>query len=131
LNDFPAAELLDAFTVFEVGIFLDDLRRSKNKERVLEELQEFKDGSEFSAIVADWATTNITLRRGTRTREELIGDSRHCFPHGLKLRTERVRGQIAQQLVPGMFLVLLNLRHHAPHFLQHWWRRVVVHIPLQ
>src|SRR5579859_2368557 len=44
---------------------------------------------------------------------------------------ERVYGHVTQQFVPRMFSVLLHLGNHFLHFLEHWWRGIVVNIALQ
>jgi AAA+ superfamily predicted ATPase len=69
-----AAKRLDVFTVAEVGIFLDHLRRQKDRLTLLEALKEFKDVAAFGSIVDDWAATSITLRTGSRTLAEFEKD---------------------------------------------------------
>lgn len=69
-----AAKRLDVFTVAEVGIFLDHLRRQKDSLTLLDALNAFTDASEFSKIVLDWAATSITLRTGSRTLTEFEKD---------------------------------------------------------
>jgi len=69
-----AAKRLDVFTVAEVGIFLDHLRRRKDPLTLLESLKAFTDVAAFGTIVDDWATTSITLRTGSRTLAEFEKD---------------------------------------------------------
>jgi SpoVK/Ycf46/Vps4 family AAA+-type ATPase len=71
-----AGKRLDVFTVAEVGIFLDHLCRQKGGLPLLDALNAFKDPSEFSEIVLDWAATSITLRTGSRTLSEFEKDVR-------------------------------------------------------
>lgn len=82
----PAGKLFDSFTVSELGIFLDHLRRRRNSASILEALKEFKDEADFAPIVAGWAETSITLR-GRRTREEFdkdLKESRRQYYPGQK-----------------------------------------------
>ncbi len=51
-----------------------------------------------------------------------------CFRH---LGAEGIRGQVAEQLVPRMVDVLLDLGNHGLHLGQNFGRIFVVHIALQ
>jgi hypothetical protein len=64
---------LDLFTVSELGIFLDHLRRRKGQ--LLDGLKQF-DISEFERLVNDWAATNITLRTESATLAEFEEDKK-------------------------------------------------------
>jgi DNA replication protein DnaC len=73
---------LNAFTVAEVGIFLHHLGGPKSK--VLRALKRFKQPTDFSTVVDEWAKTNITLRSGGVTLKEFGRDfyesRRQYFP---------------------------------------------------
>jgi hypothetical protein len=68
------ATRLNAFTVAEVGIFLDHLRRQKSKSTVHDALRQFQNNSNFSSIVDEWAATSITLRSKGQTIKEFGKD---------------------------------------------------------
>jgi hypothetical protein len=78
------AKRLDLFTVAEVGIFLDHLRRQKNHPNALDALKQFKDPSQFERLVEDWAVSSITLRTNSRALAEFekdaTGSQRQYYP---------------------------------------------------
>lgn len=67
-------ELLDLFTVSELGIFFDHLRRAKNTDNLLQALKKYGDATEFSKAVDAWSGKGIALRRGAVTRKEYDKD---------------------------------------------------------
>jgi hypothetical protein len=67
-------KLLNLFTVSELGIFFDHLRRIKNAENLLSALKKYSDATEFSQTVEAWAKNGIALRKGTSTRQEYDKD---------------------------------------------------------
>lgn len=69
-------KLLDLFTVSELGIFFDHLRRIKGTEDLLGALTKCADETEFSKLVEAWAKKGIALRKGTFTRQEYKKDLR-------------------------------------------------------
>ena len=86
-NNSLVAKRLNVFTVAEVGIFLDHLRRHKNKSTVLAAVKQLQSLSEFRTMVDDWAATNITLRSNGRTLAEFVKDiseSRRQYYRGEK-----------------------------------------------
>jgi hypothetical protein len=94
---------LDLFTVSEVGIFFDHLRRIKGTEKLLTALRKFKDGSEFSRMVVGWAQSGIALRDTEPTRKEYDKDrqeSRRQY-----YREEKTGGKPASKgkIVKGVF----------------------------
>lgn len=68
------AQRLNAFTVAEVGIFLDQLRRRTRQPSVLTALKQFRKSSDFAAQVEEWAETSITLRSNGQTIKEFGKD---------------------------------------------------------
>jgi len=73
-NDSKTAKRLDVFTVSEIGIFLDHLRRQKRKTKVVDAMKLIKNPSDFQKIVDSWAATSITLRTEKRPLEEFEQD---------------------------------------------------------
>ena len=69
-----AAELLDHFTVDEVGIFLHHLCQTAKQEDIVAALKEFKEVAEFAKVVDGWAATSITLRTNSRALAEFQKD---------------------------------------------------------
>lgn len=61
-RDTEIKKLLDNFTIDEVGIFLDQLRRTKKTASILEALEDFTN-NEFSDVVKEWSRKSITLRK--------------------------------------------------------------------
>src|SRR3979411_2496039 len=71
-----------------------------------------------------WPTIFIAAARG----------SRGCYlspPSLLGAGAERVRGQIAQQFVPGVLFVLFHLGDHLTHLVQDRRSRIIVDVSLQ
>jgi hypothetical protein len=62
-------ELLDLFTVSEIGIFFDHLRRANNVENLVRTLKKYKSKKEFAKVVADWAENGIALSKKSTKRE--------------------------------------------------------------
>ena len=55
--------LLDLFTVSELGVFFDHLKRTRNVTSLLRALESFKDPDVFATAVGSWAKDGITLRK--------------------------------------------------------------------
>jgi hypothetical protein len=70
----PTEKLLNLFTVSEVGIFFDHLRRINNAENLVSALSKYKDGDEFPKLVAEWAKNGIVLRDKELTKKEYDDD---------------------------------------------------------
>jgi hypothetical protein len=91
-----SAKLLDRFTVAEIGIFLDHLRRRNNFASVLEALKQFTDRSMFGKLVDAWAANSITLRPNSPTLREFMKDAEGSrrqysrFPSGAKASRRKV-----------------------------------------
>lgn len=69
-------KLLDLFTVSELGVFFDHLRRVKNTRSLVDALKKYAKPSEFAATVDAWSRKGIVLRKGTFTREEYDKDTK-------------------------------------------------------
>jgi hypothetical protein len=67
-------ELLGLFTVSELGIFFDYLRRQARADGLVNVLKRFRTASEFSTVVAKWAKSVMALREGTPARTEYDKD---------------------------------------------------------
>jgi hypothetical protein len=67
-------ELLNLFTVSEVGIFFDYLRRKANTDDLASALKKHGTATDFSQIASEWAQTVIGLREGTPARKEYDKD---------------------------------------------------------
>lgn len=61
--------LLDLFTVSELGIFFDYLRRIKGSKDLLGALRKYENLSEFSDAVNEWARSGIALRNRSTKQE--------------------------------------------------------------
>jgi hypothetical protein len=66
----PTERELDLFTVSELGTFFDHLKRAKKANSLVNALEKYKEGDQFSREVASWAKNVIALREGTPTRKE-------------------------------------------------------------
>jgi hypothetical protein len=66
----PTEGELDLFTVSELGTFFDHLKRAKKANSLVNALDKYKEGDQFSKEVASWAKNVIALREGTPTRKE-------------------------------------------------------------
>jgi hypothetical protein len=69
-------KLLDLFTVSEIGIFFDHLRRTQGVPKLADALSKYRSISEFARIVEEWAKDCISLREGEPTRKEFNKDIR-------------------------------------------------------
>jgi len=82
-DDQAAIRALDRFTVTEVGIFLDHLRRIQGQSELAVALSLFKP-LDFKTIVMDWAQKNITLREESMItaehKQDLKGSRRQYYP---------------------------------------------------
>jgi SpoVK/Ycf46/Vps4 family AAA+-type ATPase len=65
---------LDLFTVSEIGVFFDHLRRINNGQNLSNALNKYKNPKEFSKVVAEWSKDVIGLREGEPTKEEYDDD---------------------------------------------------------
>jgi ATP-dependent 26S proteasome regulatory subunit len=70
----PTENLLNLFTVSEVGVFFDQLKRTKNTETLVNALTKYEDRVEFSKVVTQWAENGIALREGQPTKKEYDDD---------------------------------------------------------
>lgn len=61
--------LLDLFTVSELGIFFDYLRRTNNTSDLLSALEQYESVSEFAGTVKKWAGNGIALRNKSTAGE--------------------------------------------------------------
>jgi hypothetical protein len=68
-----AERQLDLFTLSELGIFFDHLRRANRVDALLDALKNYRDSDGFSNEVVSWAKLVIALREGTATKEEYDG----------------------------------------------------------
>jgi hypothetical protein len=67
-------DLLSLFTVSELGIFFDYLRRRAKADGLASVLKKYKTASEFSTVVKKWAKSIMALRKGTPARAEYDKD---------------------------------------------------------
>lgn len=67
-------ELLGLFTVSELGIFFDYLRRKTEVDGLASVLKKYRTASEFSTVVKKWAKSVMALRDGTPARAEYDKD---------------------------------------------------------
>jgi len=67
-------ELLGLFTVSELGIFFDYLRRKTEADGLASVLKKYRTASEFSTMVEKWAKSVMALRDGTPARAEYDKD---------------------------------------------------------
>jgi hypothetical protein len=67
-------DLLSLFTVSELGIFFDYLRRRAKADGLASVLKKYKTASEFSTVVKKWAKSIMSLRKGTPARAEYDKD---------------------------------------------------------
>jgi ATPase family associated with various cellular activities (AAA) len=67
-------ELLGLFTVSELGIFFDYLRRKTEAGGLASVLNKYRTASEFSTVVTKWAKSVMALREGTPARAEYDKD---------------------------------------------------------
>lgn len=68
-NGSTTERLLDLFTVSELGIFFDYLRRINNSKDLLGALREYENASEFWGVVTQWAKNGIALRNKSTKQE--------------------------------------------------------------
>jgi hypothetical protein len=61
--------LLDRFTVSELGIFFDYLRRANNSKDLIGALAKYENSSEFAEAVAEWAKDGIALSKESTKKE--------------------------------------------------------------
>ena len=66
--------LLGLFTVSELGIFFDYLRRTAEADGLASVLKKYRTASEFSTVVKKWAKSVMALREGTPARAEYDKD---------------------------------------------------------
>jgi hypothetical protein len=68
-----AESQLNLFTVSEIGVFFDHLKRTHAADSLTNALRTYKNPNDFSKEVATWATNVIVLREKTKTRAEYDG----------------------------------------------------------
>jgi hypothetical protein len=73
-NGSKTDDLLGLFTVSELGIFFDYLRRKAGAESLAGVLNKYGTASEFSRVVQEWAKSVLALRKGTPARAEYDKD---------------------------------------------------------
>lgn len=74
INGSQTEGLLGLFTVSELGIFFDYLRRKAEADSLASVLKKYRTASEFSTVVKEWAKSVIALRKGTPARTEYDKD---------------------------------------------------------
>ncbi len=82
--------LLDRFTVSELGIFFDYLRRTNNSKDLIGALGKYENSSEFAEAVAEWAKDGIALSKESTKREykdDVKGSRRQYYRKEKPLRT--------------------------------------------
>jgi hypothetical protein len=68
------ADLLSLFTVSELGIFFDYLRRKAETDSLVGVLKKYGTALEFSRVVQEWSQKVLALRKGTPARAEYDKD---------------------------------------------------------
>jgi len=96
--------LLGLFTVSELGIFFDYLRRQARADDLVNVLKGFRTASAFSTVVAKWAKSVMALRKGTPARKEYdkdVNESRRQYYRKEKEKPERNAPLFAGQIASG------------------------------